>query len=103
MVTWSGVPADRTAHVEHQFGNEEQHGAHLVGNALGGVEVAGVEGDHHVVLGGVRGVEVVAANGVALQADAEYLRFNAVLHHVVAVLEDLVERILEELAVHQGG
>ena len=97
-----GVPANGARHVQHKLGNEKKHRRNLVGHAFGGVEVAGVKGYHHIVFGGVCGVEVVGAHGVAFEADAEHLRLNAVLHPVVAVLENLVERIFEELAVHQS-
>lgn len=94
------VPTDGARHVEHQFGHEEKHGRNLVSYTLGGVEVAGVESDHHVVLGGIGGVEVIGAYSVALETDTEHLGLNTVLHPVILVLKDLIERILEELAIH---
>ncbi len=94
------VPTDRTAHVEHQFRHEKQHSRNLVGNAFGGVEVTGVKSDHHVVLGCIRGVEVIASHSVAFKTDTEHLGLNAVLHPVILMLENLVKRILKQLAIH---
>ena len=61
--------------------------------------VARVDGENLVVLCGIGRIEVVAADGEALQADAEHLALDAVLHHGLLLREDLVERLLEQTAV----
>ena len=53
------VPAHGAADVQHQFRNELQHGAHLVGRTLGGVIMTCVNGKYLLVLCGVGGIEVV--------------------------------------------
>ena len=93
------VPADGAADVEHQLGHELQQGAHLVGWRLGGVVMACVDGGNLAVLGGIGRVEVVAAYGEALQADAEDLALDAVLHVGFLLGKNLVERVLQQFAV----
>ena len=61
--------------------------------------VAGVDGRDLAVLRSVCGVEVVAAYGEALEADAEELAFDTVLHVFLLLGEDLVEGLLKQAAV----
>ena len=93
------VPADGAAHVQEHPVDEGQHRRQLVGDDLGGVEVAGVEAEHDLPAHRVGQVELVRAGGVALGADPEELA----LHGVAVVLarhgpgEGLVERLQQAL------
>ena len=86
--------------MQHQLRHEQQHGGNLVGHTFGGVEMAGIESYHHVAPGGVGRIEIITADCETLQTDAEDLALHAVLHPVVVMLENLVERVFEQFAVH---
>ena len=94
-----GVPSDGAADVQQQLGHEGQHGRDFVGRALGGVVVAGVDGEQLVVLCGIGCVEVVAAYGEAFESDSEDFAFDAVFHHGQLLAKDLVERLFQQLSV----
>ena len=94
-----GIPADRAADVEHKFGDEEEEGGNLVGNILRGLVMARIEGVDHLAGSAVTFKEVHGTDGVALETDAEKLGLDAALHAGKVLLEDLVQRLGEDLAV----
>ena len=94
-----GVPAYRTGYVEHKFGNEGENTGYLVGGNLGRMIVTCVDGQNLVVLGGVGSVEIVRTHGEALQTDTEHLSFDAVLHMLLVLGEDLIEALLQGLTI----
>ena len=85
--------------MKHKFRNELQESGNLVGRDLGWMVVAGVDCRNLAVLCCVGSVEVVAADGEALEYDYEYLYFDAVLHVLLILGENLIERLLEQPAV----
>ena len=72
------VPADAAADVQQDLRHERQDRADLVGDGLGRMVVAGVEREEHSARQRVAEVELVRADGVALDADAEQLAFDRV-------------------------
>ena len=69
--------------MKHKFRNELQESGNLVGRDLGWMVVAGVD----------------CRNLAALESDSEYLSFDAVLHVLLLLGENLIERLLEQPAV----
>ena len=67
------IPAHAAAEVEQQAGDELQDRRDLIGDRLGGMEVAGIQAVELLPLGGVAEVKLVRADDVALAADAEEL------------------------------
>ena len=94
-----GIPADRTADMQHQLRHEQQERSHHVAHVLGHLIMAGIERVHQLAGGAIAGDEVVRAHRVALETDAEELGFQAGLHPREVLLEDFVERLGENLAV----
>ena len=94
------VPADATGHMEGNLVGKEEHGGNLVGDGFGGMEVAIVQEAEDVVLGGVVHVELVRADGVAFDADAEYLGFDGDVDFVpvVGLLKNAVEGVFQPCA-----
>ena len=85
--------------MEHQLGNEQQHGRNLIGSAFRGVEMSGVDCNKFLVLYAVTYAEFIGTYRVAFQADTEYLGLQAIFHVLVLRSENPVERILEQLAI----
>ena len=94
------VPADAAADVQQQLRQEHQHRADLVGDGLGRVIVARIEGQQLAARQRVAVVELVRPDGVALAADAEQLALDgvAVVRRVDVLVEDRVERRQQPLA-----
>ncbi len=95
------VPAHAAADVEQQPGHVEQHGGDLVGDHLGGVEVACVEAEQHVAPAGrVAQVELVRADHVALGAEAKEFGLDRVVAEPAVNLggHDRVERLAQQAA-----
>ena len=72
------VPADAAADVQQDLRDEHQHRADLVGDGFGRVVVAGVERVEHPARQRVAEIELVRADGVALDAEAEQLALDRV-------------------------
>ena len=72
------VPADAAADVQQDLRHEHQHRADLVGDRLGRVIVAGVERVEQLARERVAEIELVRADGVALDAEAEQLALERV-------------------------
>jgi len=72
------VPAHAAADVECNLRQIEEHGGDLVGDALGGMVVAGVERDEDLAADGIAQVELVRADHVGFRADAEQFAFDGV-------------------------
>ena len=85
--------------MKHQLRHKEQQRGDGIGDVLRGLIVTGVERVDDIVLGAVAGIEVVRADGVSFQSDAEELGLEAVLHILKLLGEDVVEAVLEDLAV----
>ena len=94
------IPADAAADVENDLRDVEHDRRDLVGEAFGGMEVAGVEAIEFLMLRGVAQVEFVGADDVGFGADAEEFRFNGVEVNlgIDLFLEDLVEGIAQAFA-----
>ena len=95
-----GVPADAAGDVEEDFGEVDEDGGDFVGDGFGGVVVAGVEAEEFVVFEGVAEVELVGADGVGFEADAEEFSFDGVEVEcrVDGFGEELVEGLFESEA-----
>ena len=72
------VPADAAAQVQQDFIEEQQHRRNLVGDRLGGVEMARVEAQQLPLGHRVAQIELVRADHVALRADPEQLALDGV-------------------------
>ena len=94
------VPTHRTAYMEHKFLDKRQHGTHFVTWHLCGMIVSRVDCENLVVFGCVCRIKIVGSYGEALQTDTEHLTFNTVFHIGLLLLENLVQRLLEQVAVH---
>ena len=94
-----GIPADRTAYMENQFGYEQQHRRHLVGSHFGRVIVSGIDGQQGLILGSISHTEFIGTDGIIFQTDTEYFRFQTGLHVIVFHREDLVQTLLKQTAV----
>ena len=94
-----GIPADRTAYVEHEFRYEAEQCGNLVRRAFSRVIMSCVDGRDLAVCCRIGRIEVVRADGEALQPDAEDLALDAVLHIGLLLAENLVERVLEQAAI----
>ena len=90
------VPTYRTADMQHQFGDKEEHGRYLVGSALRGMEVPGIDGDELLVLHAVAYTEFIGTYCIALQTDAKYFRFETILHVFIFRGKYPVEGVLKE-------
>ena len=66
------------------------------------MEVPGVESDYFAGLSCISCVEVARSHSVAFESDAKHLRFKAILHIVVFLCKNLVERVLEQAAIEQA-
>ena len=95
-----GIPTYWTAHMEHQFLHEGQYSTHLIARHFRGVIMSRVDGQNLVVFCCISRIEVVTSHCETLQSDAKHLTFDAILHHGLFLLEDLIQRLLEEVAVH---
>ncbi len=95
------VPAHAAADMEEQLRAEGEHGGDLIGDGLGGMEVAGVEADHQAIRERVTEVELVGADHEGLAAEAEELALHRVaqMRGVVLHVVDLIEGGLQERAV----
>ena len=85
--------------MQHHLRHEQQERRQLVGHALRGVEVPGVERYQLLTLYAVGYVEIVGTDRVTFKADAEDLRLHAVLHMGVFRGEYPVEGLFEQLTV----
>src|SRR5436190_11740852 len=72
------VPAHAAADVQQNLRQVEEHAGDLVGDALGGMEMAGVETEQLLARDGVAEVEFVRADGATLRADAEEFSFHGI-------------------------
>ena len=88
--------------MEHYFRAEEKYRRYFVAYYFGRMEVAGVEGHDFIVLGAVCGIEVARSYGERFESDAEYFRFETVLHVVVLHGVDGVETIFEDGAIEHA-
>ena len=94
-----GVPADRTAYVEHEFRYEAEQCGNLVRRAFSRVIMSCVDGRDLAVCGRIGRIEVMRADGETLQPDAEDLALDAVLHIGLVLAENLVKGVPEQAAV----
>ena len=87
-----GIPAHGARDVERDLAERHEERADLVGDRLREMEMAHVEKREDLLLHRVAHHELVRADGVAFDADAEELRLEERYHGllVVLVLEDLV-------------
>ena len=94
------VPADAAADVQEDALHVREHGRDLVGDRLGGVEVARVEAEEDALPDRVAQVELVAADDERLRADPEELGLDGVEVEggVDRLREDGVEALREALA-----
>ena len=87
------VPANAAADVQQDLRQEDEHRADLVGDRLGRMVVPGVERVEHAPRQRVAEIELVRANGVALEAEAEQLALDRV--EVVRAIDRLLEDRIE--------
>jgi hypothetical protein len=64
--------------VQQNFRNPHEHGANLVGNALGGVEMAGVQAQQLAPRGRVTEIKLMRAHYIALRPDAKQLALDGI-------------------------
>ena len=93
------IPTNRAADMEHKLGNKEKEGCNLVGNILGRLIMAGVEGIDNFPGSAVALIEVHRPDCIALKADTKEFRFDAAFHSGKILLENLIERCGEKFAV----
>ena len=70
------VPADTATDVQQNSRQELEHAGNLVRDALGGMEMAGVQAEEFPPHDSVAEIKLVRTDDVAFAADAEKLRFE---------------------------
>ena len=94
ITTWSLSQRTPPADVQQQPIDPQQHRGDLVGNHLGGVEVARIQTKNRPARRRVSQVELVRADDIALRAETEELAFDRVeiVLAVQRLAEDFVQR-----------
>ena len=67
-----GIPTNRTAYVQHQFGHIKQKRRYFVGNTFSRMEVTGIQSYHLITGCAITDVEVIGTYCIAFQTDTEY-------------------------------
>ena len=94
------VPTHATGDVQEQLGHIHEHGGNFIGDALGRVEVAGVEAESGLVLLRVAHIELVRTDDEALGPDAKELTLDSIdiVSGIESFGEDGVKAIRKALA-----